>query len=39
MAVMTWVKVSDYDRIARLAHKRDVSVSSVVRSLLVRRLP
>jgi len=37
--VSTWVAVSEYDRVIRLARKHDMSVSTLVRSLLKLRLP
>jgi hypothetical protein len=34
----TWVRASEYDRLCKLAQKRDQSVSALVRSLLILRL-
>lgn len=34
----SWVKVSEYDKLCRLAQKRDQTVSSLVRSMLIVRL-
>ncbi len=36
--VMTWVRVSEYDRLVKLANQREQSLSALVRSLLVLRL-
>jgi len=38
VALSTYVRASDYDRIARLALKQDRSVSAIVRDLLRLRL-
>lgn len=39
VTVNTWLRESDYDRLIRVANKRGESVSALVRSLLLRRLP
>ena len=35
----TWIKAKDYDRLLRLAARRDTSVSAILRRLVVTRLP
>ena len=37
--VCTWLKTKDYDRLLRLAARRDTSVSAILRRLVVTRLP
>lgn len=37
--VMTWLRQSEHDRLIRLANSREQTVSSLVRSLLILRLP
>lgn len=37
--VTTWLRQSEHDRLIRLAEKRETSVSSLVRSLLILKLP
>jgi hypothetical protein len=37
--VTTWVREREYDRLCRLANQNDVKVSSLIRSLLILRLP
>jgi hypothetical protein len=37
--VSTWLKESEYDRLIRVAAHRREPVSSLVRSLLILRLP
>lgn len=39
VSVMTWVKASEYDRLVKIANQREATVSSTVRSLLLRRIP
>jgi hypothetical protein len=34
-----WVKTSEYDRLVRLANKRETTVSSLVRDLIKLRMP
>jgi hypothetical protein len=38
-SVKTWLRESEYDKLIRLAAHRREPVSSVVRSLLILRLP
>lgn len=38
-SVKTWLRGSDYDRIIKLAAERREPISSVVRDLLILRLP
>jgi hypothetical protein len=35
----TWIPRSSYDRIAELARKHDVSMSGVLRNMVILRLP
>lgn len=37
-AVTTWLKQSEHDRLAKLAAKHEVTISKLVRSLLIMRL-
>jgi hypothetical protein len=37
--VTTWIPSREHDRLIRIAHAREVSVSSLVRELLRRQLP
>lgn len=37
--ISTWIPASYHDRLIRLANKREQSVSSLVRQLLILRLP
>lgn len=37
--VTAWVRPSEYDKLCRLADKRDEKLSAIVRSLLILRLP
>jgi hypothetical protein len=39
VSVKTWLRESEYDRLIRLAAHRREPVSSLVRSLLILRLP
>jgi hypothetical protein len=39
VSVKTWLRESEYDKLIRLAAHRREPVSSVVRSLLILRLP
>lgn len=39
VCVSTWVEPSEYDRIIKLAARRREPISSLVRSLLMLRLP
>jgi hypothetical protein len=38
VAVMTWIPVRYHDRLIQLAHKREMSVSALVRCLLERQI-
>jgi hypothetical protein len=38
-SVSTWLPASEYDRLNRLAQKHERSISSMVRSLLMLKLP
>lgn len=38
-SVSTWLPASYHDRLIRVARQQDVSVSAVVRQLLILRLP
>jgi hypothetical protein len=37
-SVSTWIPAREHDRLIRLAHQRDQSVSQTVRQLLLQRL-
>jgi len=37
--VCAWLSASDHDRLVRLAQSREQSVSALVRSLLIMRIP
>jgi len=37
-SMTVWVRVSEYDRICRMAQQRDQTVSSLVRQLLILKL-
>lgn len=39
ISLTTWLRPSQYDQLARLAAKHDVSLSSLARDLLLKRLP
>lgn len=39
VSVKTWLRESDYDRLIKVAADRRETVSSIVRSLLMLRLP
>jgi hypothetical protein len=38
-ALTTWVRISEYEKLVRLANRKETSVSSLVRSLLLMKLP
>ena len=38
-AVTTWLPATDHDRLIRIANRRGVSVSELVRGILTRRTP
>jgi hypothetical protein len=38
VAVGTWLRATEYDRLLRLAAAREESVSAIVRRIVVRRL-
>ncbi len=38
-AVTTWLRPDEHDRLIKLANAREQTVSSLVRSLLILRLP
>jgi hypothetical protein len=38
-SVSTWLRQSEHDRLIRLAHEHETTVSSLVRQLLKLRLP
>jgi len=37
-SVSAWVRPGEYDRLVKLAHQRETSVSKLVRELLILRL-
>ncbi len=37
-SLTTWIKVSEYDKLAKLAHERHTTVSALARSLIVLKL-
>jgi hypothetical protein len=37
--ISAWVRPTEYDKLCRLAQKRDENLSSLVRSLLILKLP
>lgn len=39
VAVMSWIKAGEYDKLVKLANQREATVSATVRALLTRRLP
>lgn len=38
-SVSAWVRPSEYDRLVKMANQRETSVSALVRSLLITKLP
>ena len=38
-SVSTWLRPHEHDRLIRLAQRRDVSISALVRQILILRLP